>query len=134
MVAPEVSTEHRRNAAVDGQQAGPERTLITVKAYTRHNRNCPKRERSDWARCNCVKWLYIYRDGKYKLVSAKTRSWERAEQEAREIRDSFDSIKQLQRQVEGLNGSPVAAEAEGTGLSGSGSGTRAVIPLPSVIV
>ena len=100
MVAPEVSTEHRRNAAVDAQQAGPERTLITVKAYTRHNRNCPKRERSDWARCNCVKWLYIYRDGKYKLVSAKTRSWERAEQKAREIRDSFDPIKQLQRQLE----------------------------------
>src|SRR6266849_4965477 len=100
MVAPEVSTEHRRNAAVDAQHAGPERTLITVKAYTRHNRNCPKRERSDWARCNCVKWLYIYRDGKYKLVSAKTRSWERAEQKAREIHDSFDPIKQLQRQLE----------------------------------
>jgi len=83
MVAPEVSTEHHRSAAVDAQQAGSERTLITVKAYTRHNRNCPKRDRSDWARCNCVKWLYIYRDGKYKLVSAKTRSWERAEQKAR---------------------------------------------------
>jgi hypothetical protein len=30
----------------------------------------------------------------------KTRSWERAEQKAREIRDSFDPIKQLQRQLE----------------------------------
>jgi integrase/recombinase XerD len=80
--------------------ADAEHSLVSVKVYTRHNRRCPKRERSDWARCSCVKWLYIYRDGKYKLISAKTRSWERAEQKAREIRDSFDPIKQLQRQLE----------------------------------
>jgi integrase len=42
----------------------------------------------------------MYRDGKDKSISAKTRSWERAEQKAREIRDSFDPIKQLQRQLE----------------------------------
>jgi hypothetical protein len=47
-----------------------------------------------------MKWLYIYRDGKYKLVSAKTRSWERAEQKAREVRDTFDPIRQLQRRLE----------------------------------
>jgi site-specific recombinase XerD len=47
-----------------------------------------------------MKWLYIYRDGKYKLVSAKTRSWEKAEQKARELRDSFDPLRQLQRQLE----------------------------------
>jgi integrase len=42
----------------------------------------------------------LYRDGKYKLVSAKTRSWERAEQKAREVRDTFDPIRQLQRRLE----------------------------------
>jgi len=47
-----------------------------------------------------MKWLYIYRDGKYKLVSAKTRSWEKARQKASELRDSFDPVKQLQRQLE----------------------------------
>jgi site-specific recombinase XerD len=47
-----------------------------------------------------MKWLYVYRDGKYKLTSAKTRSWERAEQKAREVRDSFDPLRQLQRQLE----------------------------------
>lgn len=47
-----------------------------------------------------MKWLYIYRDGKCKLVSAKTRSWERAEQKAREIRGTFDPIRQLQRRLE----------------------------------
>src|SRR5450756_2864678 len=76
------------------------RTVETVKVYTRHKRTCPKRDRPDWARCNCVKWLYVYRDGKCKLTSAKTRSWERAEQKARELRDSFDPTKRLQRQLE----------------------------------
>jgi hypothetical protein len=76
------------------------RSLVTVKVYTRHTRGCPKGDRPDWARCNCVKWLYIYRNGKDKLISAKTRSWERAEQKARELRDSFDPIKQLQSQLE----------------------------------
>ena len=75
-------------------------SLVTVKVYTRHTRGCPKGDRPDWARCNCVKWLYIYRNGKDKLISAKTRSWERAEQKAREVRDSFDPIKQLQSQLE----------------------------------
>ena len=89
----------------DTSQAGPVGTLVsrtveTVKVYTRHKRTCPKRDRPDWARCNCVKWLYVYRDGKCKLTSAKTRSWERAEQKARELRDSFDATKQLQRQLE----------------------------------
>jgi hypothetical protein len=47
-----------------------------------------------------VKWLYVYREGKYKLISAKTRSWEKAEQKARELRDSFDPTRQLQRRHE----------------------------------
>lgn len=89
----------------DTSQTGPvgalvSRTVETVKVYTRHKCTCPKRDRPDWARCNCVKWLYVYCDGKCKLTSAKTRSWERAEQKARELRDSFDPTKQLQRQLE----------------------------------
>src|SRR5690349_6431291 len=74
--------------------------LVTVKVYARHKRTCPICNRPDWAGCNCVKWLYIYRDGKDKSTSAKTRSWKIAEQKAREIRDSFDPIRQLQRQLE----------------------------------
>jgi len=85
MYSAEIGAELNGNAVTDAQPTGPdpESTLTTVKVYTRHNRKCPKRDRSDWARCNCVKWLYIYRDGKYRLVSAKTRSWEKAEQKAR---------------------------------------------------
>jgi integrase len=100
MYSPEISVELNGNAATDTQPNAPENTHTRVKVYTRHNRNCPKRDRPDWARCHCVKWLYIYRDGKDKLVSAKTRSWEKAEQKAREVWDSFDPVKHLQRQLE----------------------------------
>jgi len=37
---------------------------------------------------------------KIQPVSAKTRRWERAEQKAREVRDTFDPIRQLQRRLE----------------------------------
>jgi len=43
-----------------------------------------------WRRCTCPKWIYLYRDGKDSRVSAKTRSWEKAEQHAR---DSTDPVK-----------------------------------------
>lgn len=75
------------------------RTTQTVKVYTRHSPTCARRDRPDWARCSCMKWLYIYRNGKDQAISAKTRSWEKAEEKAREIRDSFDPTKQLQREL-----------------------------------
>ena len=84
-----------QNSAVDDQAA-----IQTVSVYTRHKRSCPKRERPDWARCNCAKWLYVYRNGKSRQISAKTRSWERAEQKAREIRDSFDPVTILRRRLQ----------------------------------
>lgn len=81
------------------------RTTQTVKVYTRHSPSCPKRDRPDWAKCSCMKWLYIYRNGKDQAISAKTRSWEKAEEKAAEIRDSFDPTKQLQRELEAkING------------------------------
>jgi hypothetical protein len=97
MLAAEIRTDPHHSPARQAETLEAESSVTTVKVYTRHNRGCSKREQSDWARCNCMKWLYIYRDRKYKLVSAKTRSWERAEQKAREVRDNFDPIRQLQR-------------------------------------
>jgi len=100
MLATEISTDLHSSPTLQAEPLEAGSSVTTVKVYTRHNRGCSKREQSDWARCNCMKWLYIYRDGKYKLVSAKTRSWERAEQKAREVRDTFDPIRQLQRRLE----------------------------------
>jgi integrase/recombinase XerD len=100
MVELETTTDFE-DTSQSGPVAGPaSRTVETVKVYTRHKRSCPKVDRPDWARCNCVKWLYVYRNGKCQLTSAKTRSWERAEQKARVLRDAFDPAKQLQRQLE----------------------------------
>src|SRR5215472_5639688 len=96
----EVESESESGGAVQVGSPRPDSTLVTVKVYTCHKRTCPKRDRPDLARCNCVKWLYVYRNGKDTPVSAKTRSWERAEQKARELRDSFDPTRQLRRQLE----------------------------------
>ena len=94
-----------KNHSQDAIKAGAiglraDSSVVTVKVYTRHKRSCPKREQQSWARCNCMKWLYVYRNGRDRFISAKTRSWEKAEQKAREMRDSFDPAKQLQRQLE----------------------------------
>jgi hypothetical protein len=85
----------------------------TVSVYTRHKSSCPKRDRPDWARCNCAKWFYVYRNGKSRQISAKTRSWERAEQKAPEIRDSFDPVTILQRRLqEKINGETSEVEVD----------------------
>ena len=43
---------------------------------------------------------YVYRENTSRQVSAKTRSWERAEERAQEIRDSWSPVKALQRELE----------------------------------
>jgi hypothetical protein len=47
-----------------------------------------------------MKYLYVYRENTSRLVSAKTRSWERAEERAQEIRDSWSPVRALQRELE----------------------------------
>lgn len=71
----------------------------TISVYTRHLSNCSKKSDPHWKRCKCVKYLYLLRDGKNTTISAKTRSWEKAEGEAREIRDSWDPVKQKLRDL-----------------------------------
>jgi hypothetical protein len=53
-----------------------------------------------WRRCRCLKYLYIYQNGTSRQISARTRSWEKAEQKAHEIRASIDATNQLRRQLE----------------------------------
>jgi len=72
----------------------------SVSVYTRHKNNCSKNSEPYWKRCNCMKYLYVYCDGRSRQISAKTRSWEKAEQTAQKIRASFDPASQLQQQLE----------------------------------
>ena len=71
----------------------------TVSVYTRHISDCSKKHDPHWKRCNCAKYIYLLRDGKNKTISAKTRSWEKAERQAQEIRDSWDPVKQKLREL-----------------------------------
>jgi hypothetical protein len=50
MFAAEINSVYGSNPSAGAQSAGGERALLTAKVYTRHKRNCPKRDRSDWAR------------------------------------------------------------------------------------
>ena len=60
---------------------------ITVSVYTRHGEVCDKKADSTWRRCRCMKWLYVNENGKRRQVSAGTRSWDRAQEKARELED-----------------------------------------------
>ena len=72
----------------------------TVAVYARHKPECPNKGNPYWRKCRCTKYLYIYSNGASRQISAKTRSWEKAEKRAQEIRESFDPAKQLQRELE----------------------------------
>ena len=71
-----------------------------VPVYTRHKPSCPKNGEPYWKRCHCMKYLYLYKDGESRQVSAKTRSWEKAEERAQEIRDSWNPHRQLERELQ----------------------------------
>jgi integrase len=82
----------------------------TVSVYSRHSSACPKVGEPQWRRCKCAKYLYLLKDGKRRTVSAKTRSWEKAEAKAQEIRDAWDPVKQKIRELEEQQQAQVAEE------------------------
>jgi integrase len=70
----------------------------TVKVVVRHAADCKdKKKGHEWRGCKCRKSLRIYEGagtGTNKTVSAKTRSWAKAEDLAQEFRDRFNPDKQ----------------------------------------
>jgi hypothetical protein len=74
-----------------------------------------------WRRCKCAKYLYLLRDGKDTTVSAKTRSWEKAEQQAQEIRESWDPVKQRLGELDELKQAPSLARPRSPMLWNGGS-------------
>lgn len=71
----------------------------TVEVYVRHLKNCRNKSAGKHHRkCNCPKYLYIYRRGKLRRVSAKTGSWTKAQEQADETRRQWDpELAELQR-------------------------------------
>jgi integrase len=75
----------------------------TVKVIVRHSAKCKfKKKGAEWRNCKCPKALLVYESdkGKNRRVSVKTRSWERAEEKAQELRDSWDPRFQKLRRLE----------------------------------
>jgi integrase/recombinase XerD len=82
----------------------------TVSVYTRHSSGCSKAGEPQWRRCKCAKYLYLLKDGTRRTVSAKTRSWEKAEAKAQEIRDDWDPVKRKMRELEEQKQAQLAQE------------------------
>jgi hypothetical protein len=75
----------------------------TVKVIVRHSSECKDKSKgTEWRKCRCTKTLLVYESdkGKNRRVSAKTRSWERAEDAAQELRDSWDPRLQRLKKLE----------------------------------
>lgn len=60
-----------------------------VDVYARHSADCPHASDRAYKRCRCPKWLTWREDGKEVRQSAKTRSWEKAQEVAVAIEDRF---------------------------------------------
>jgi len=69
----------------------------SVKVQVRHSPNCKDKKRgADWRRCHCPKILRVYEGGgrgANRRIATKTRSWEEAERQAQELRDSWNPLK-----------------------------------------
>jgi integrase len=82
-------------------------TEPTARVIVRHGLSCPDRKKGLYHRkCDCRKSLLLYdgttrKNGKLtnRIVSAKTRSWSRAEKAAQDWLDSFDPEKQELKQL-----------------------------------
>jgi integrase/recombinase XerD len=93
--------------------------MLTV--YTRHSANCPKKSDPLWRRCRCSKWLtgsLPNRPGHVRM-SAKTRSWEQAEQISRKYENKAMGGEDIKAQrtlptiKEAVSGYIADAEARG---------------------
>jgi hypothetical protein len=58
--------------------------------YARHTSECQHKSDPKYRRCRCPKWIDGYVDGKRIRQSARTRSWEQAEHNARSIGELSD--------------------------------------------
>ena len=67
---------------------------MIASVYALHASNCPNRADRSFKRCRCPKWLYF--------ESARTRSWEKAEQNARKKAREYEA-----RELAAKEGQPV---------------------------
>jgi integrase/recombinase XerD len=64
-------------------------TVPTITIFVRHAASCRYKDDESWKRCNCRKHLRWFHNGVQRKASAKTRSWQEAENKKREMEDKF---------------------------------------------
>jgi integrase/recombinase XerD len=92
------------------ETSAPIPETFSIKVLTRHSSECPKRDDPTFRKCNCRKQLYIYEHGKAGYVSAKTRSWTKADEFMRAQIDARDPVKKALREIEDKEAAKVAAQ------------------------
>jgi hypothetical protein len=56
-----------------------------LSVYTRHHQDCKYACDKLWRRCNCPKWIWGAHQGRFIRQSAKTHSWEQAEENRQKL-------------------------------------------------
>ena len=86
----------------------------TITIFTRHAEECRYKDNPQWKRCNCRKSLYIREGGKTVYLSAKTRSWEQAENVAQVERDKRDPVQIELRRISAARAAEEAVKVRRT--------------------
>jgi integrase/recombinase XerD len=63
-----------------------------LSVYTRHSADCPRAGDGAWKRCKCPKWVWGTLNDEFVRRSAKTRSWEHAEEFRRGLEQAVVGI------------------------------------------
>lgn len=90
--------------------AAPTPETFSIKVLTRHSGDCDHRDDSDYKKCNCRKSVYLYEHGKVRYISAKTRSWAKAEEFMRILIDARDPVKKALLEIEDRERAKAEAE------------------------
>lgn len=77
-----------------------------LSVYTRHHPSCKNAGDKTWRRCNCPKWVWGSHNGQFIRQSAKTHSWEAAEEHRRQL---TEELTQPSRTTSEMPPNPVLA-------------------------
>ena len=99
----------------------PTPETFSIKVLTRHSADCKHRnaqakqpEYDEYKKCNCRKTVYLYEHGKVRYISAKTRSWAKAEEFMRTLIDARDPVKKALREIQEAERAKAEAEQAAT--------------------
>jgi integrase/recombinase XerD len=81
---------------------------MEAKVYTAHSSDCTRKKDRYWRGCNCRKWIYVAVDRR--RIPAKTRSWQKAEELARQMETDAAEAEEKAKKL--AAGEPVAPDRQ----------------------